>query len=187
MQRPRFLPNVACTIGLALAACSALAQPPEPQQEKKSALETPGSRLASAKNVIVTRSRGSKIPYEVVKSTLDGWGRFSIVESTDKADLVVTIATTGGEGNTRVSSSAGFSPFSGRYEQNSSSSKDVSDAEITMTVYDARNKHVLWVSSETAKFALKQTLRENNLVEAAERLTSRFHDRLEPPPPKDAD
>jgi hypothetical protein len=187
MQRPRFLSNVACTIGLALTACSALAQQPEPQQEKKPALENPGARLASAKNVMVTRARGSSIPYEVIKSTLDGWGRFSMVESTDKADLVVTVATNGGEGNMHVSSSAGFSPFSGRYEQNSSSSKDVSNAEITMTVYDARNKRVLWVSTETAKFAMKQTVRENNLVEAAERLTSRFHDRLEPPPPKDRD
>jgi hypothetical protein len=53
-----------------------------------------------------------------------------------------------------------------------------------MTVYDAKTKRVLWIASETAKFAVKEKARENNLVEAAERLTSKFHDRLEPPPPK---
>jgi hypothetical protein len=51
-----------------------------------------------------------------------------------------------------------------------------------MTVYDGKNKRVLWIGTETARFAMKQTSRENNLVEAAERLALRFHDRVEPPP-----
>ena len=52
-----------------------------------------------------------------------------------------------------------------------------------MTVFDAKNKRVLWRSTEKVKSALKQKAKENNLVEAAERLVSKFHDRLEPPAP----
>jgi K+-sensing histidine kinase KdpD len=50
-----------------------------------------------------------------------------------------------------------------------------------MTVIDARNKRVLWSASEAVKLAMKEKAKENNLVGAAERLASKFHDRLEPP------
>ncbi len=49
-----------------------------------------------------------------------------------------------------------------------------------MTVLDARNKRMLWTAAESVKFAMKEKAKENNLVEAAERLASKFHDRLEP-------
>jgi hypothetical protein len=53
--------------------------------------------------------------------------------------------------------------------------------EISMTVRDARNKRVLWRGTESGKYALREKARENNLVQAAEKLASKFHDRLEPP------
>jgi hypothetical protein len=173
---------------LALLSLGAFAQQqPDKQPEKKPAVETPTERLAHAKNVLVTRARGNDIPYDTIKSTLDGWGRFTLVESVEKADLVVTVATTGGDNSVRVGSSINPSPLTGRPEQSTSSTRDFSSADITMTVYDAKNKRVLWTGTETAKSALRQTTRENNLVEAAERLTVKFHDRLEPPPPKEKD
>ncbi len=157
------------------------------QPEKKPAPQTSLARLTSAKNVVVTRDRGSNIPYDTIKTTIDGWGRFTLVDTAAKADLVITVATAGGDNNFQVASSSGPSPLTGRPEQSSNAGRMFSNAEITMTVYDAKNKRVLWVATETAKSALKQTTRENNLVEAAERLASKFHDRLEPPPPKDKD
>lgn len=178
----RFSGSLVLMVSLALLPSGAFSQQPE----KKAILETPSARLMNAKNVVVARARGSDIPYDVIKSTLDGWGRFTLVETKDKADLVVEIATTGGENIGRVASSSGPSPLTGRIEQSSSTS-NLSDSAITMTVYDARNKRVLWVGTEMAKSPMKQTARENNLVEAAERLASKFHDRLEPPPPKEKD
>jgi hypothetical protein len=168
---------------LALSSFDTFAQQPE----KKPTAETAATRLANAKNVLVARARGSDIPYDTIKSTIEGWGRFTLVDTPEKADLVVTVATTGDDAGVRVASSNDVSPFTGRPEQSTSSSKDFSSADITMTVYDAKNKRVLWASTETAKSALKQTTRENNLVEAAERLAGKFHDRLEPPPPKERD
>jgi len=170
-------------IALTLPTLCAFSQQPE----KKPLPETASARLAKAKNVMVARERGSDIPYDTIKTTLDGWGRFTLVDSPEKADLVVTVATIGGDSSVRVATSSGPSPLTGRPEQSSNSSKDFSNAEITMTVYDAKSKRVLWAATETAKSALKQTTRENNLVEAAERLTTKFHDRLEPPPTKDKD
>jgi hypothetical protein len=154
------------------------------QPEKKLPPDSSVTRLANAKNVLVMRARGNDIPYDVIKSAIDGWGRFALVEAPDKADLVVTVATTGGDSNVKVGPTGGFSPFNGRPDA-STTTREFSDAEITMTVYDAKSKRMLWVATATAKSALKQTTRENNLVEAAERLAVKFHDRLEPPPTKD--
>lgn len=162
---------------LAFLTLGALSQ----QSEKKPIAEAASARLTNARKVMVTRARGNDIPYDVIKSTLDGWGRFTLVETPEKADLLVTVATTGGD-NVRVASNGGVSPLTGRPEQAASSGKEFSSWDITMTVYDAKNRRVLWVATETAKSALRQTTRENNLVEAAERLAVKFHDRLEPPP-----
>lgn len=137
-------------------------------------------RLASARNILVIRTHGSTIPFEVIRSTLEGWGRFTLVESQSKADLIIEVSSSGNSG-VQVSSSSKVSPESGKEEQSSSTRKDLSPTDVRMTVIDSRNKRPLWTAAESVKFALKEKAKENNLVEAAERLVSKFHDRLEPP------
>jgi hypothetical protein len=66
-------------------------------------------------------------------------------------------------------------------EESTHSTRDLAATEVSMTVLDARNKRVLWRGTESAKYAVREKARENNLVEAAEKLASKFHDRLEPP------
>lgn len=151
------------------------AQPP-----KKPLIETPSMRLASAKNVLLVRSHGSSIPAEVIRTTLEGWNRFTFVTAPDKADLIIEVASSGDSG-VQVSSSSRVSPESGHEEKSTSSRKDISPTDVKMTVFDARNKRALWGATESVKFAMKEKAKENNLVEAAERLASKFHDRLEPP------
>jgi hypothetical protein len=136
-------------------------------------------RLASARNVLIIRTRGSVVAFEVIQSTVDGWGRFTLVETRDKADLIIEIAS-GGDSGVQVSSSSGVSPDTGREEKSTQSRKDLSPTEISMMVSDARNKRPLWSATESVKFAVKEKTKENNLVEAAERLASKFHQRLEP-------
>ena len=194
MRIPSVLSGFILTVVLAFepaVACAQKASPsPSPQAQaatqpspaKKPVADSATARITSAKNLMVTRARGNQIPYEVISSTLEGWGRFTMVDAAEKADLLVTVATTGGDNGVRVSGSAGPSPLIGRPERSSSSGVEYSNAEITMTVYDAKSKRILWTAVETAKSAMKQTARENNLVEAAEKLAVRFHDRLEPPP-----
>ena len=155
---------------------------PTPAPEKKPVIETPSMRLASARNVMIVRTRGSEIPVETIQSTMDGWGRFTLVETRDKADLIVEVASNGDSG-VQVSTST-VSPIGGQEQKGSSTRKDLSPTEINMTVFDARNKRPLWSATETVKFAMKGKSKENNLVEAAERLAAKFHQRLEPPAAK---
>lgn len=179
------LPSFATPCLAALLALTVVAQQQpaqQPEQEKKApAVQTPAARLASAKNVFIIRTRGGDIPYETIRTTIEGWERFTLVSTPEKADLVIEVASIGGDTDVHVASGMNPSPQTGRTDPFSRSSKDLSATEVTMTVADARNKRVLWRGTESAKSAVRQKARENNLVEAAEKLASKFHDRLEPP------
>ena len=151
----------------------------QPTAAKKPILETPAMRLAAAKNVIVVRTRGSAIPADVIRATIEGWGRFTFVDAPGKADLIIEVASSGDSG-VQVSSSSQVSAETGKEETSTSSRRDISPTDVRMTVIDARNKRVLWTAAENVKFAMKEKAKENNLVGAAEKLASKFHDRLEP-------
>jgi hypothetical protein len=158
---------------------------PSPSEERRTpAAESPMAKLTSARTVLVTRGRGSNIPYDTIKSTLEGWMRFSVVDTPDKADIIVNVETYG-DNEAKVSTSMGPNATTGQMEQSSKTTKDLSVSDIKLTVLDAKTKRVLWTSSEKVKFAMKKTTKESNMVEAAERLASRLHDRLEPPQPQE--
>ena len=146
--------------------------------EKKPLIETPSMRLAAAKTVFITRTHGSRIPLDVIRSMMEGWERFTFVETPEKADLIVEIFSTG-DSSVQVSSSSKVSSESGHEEKSSSTRKDISPTEVKMTVFDSRNKRPLWAATESVKFAMKEKGKENNLVDASERLASKFHQRLE--------
>jgi hypothetical protein len=165
---------------IAFAAGATILQAQQPAAEKKPVMETPSMRLASARNVYMTRTHGGNIPYDAIRSTVEGWGRFTMVASPDKADIIIEIFSNGDSG-VQVSSNSQVSAQSGQEEKSTSTRKDISPTDIRMTVSDARNKRVLWTAGETVKFAMKEKAKENNLVEASERLAAKFHDRLEPP------
>jgi hypothetical protein len=162
-------------------------QPPRPAQgpsaDKKTPrkIETPTARLTSARNVFITRTQGGKIPYDTIRTTIDDWQRFTLMNSADKADLIIEVASSGGEDGVRVGSSMSPNPETGRMEESTHSTRDLSSTEVSLTVLDAHNRRVLWRGTESAKYAVREKARENNLVEAAEKLASKFHDRLEPP------
>ena len=172
------LPFFLITVFLLLLVSGFSAQAQQPA-EKKPLIETPTMRLASAKNVFITRTHGSRIPLDVIRSTMEGWERFTFVETPEKADLIIEIYSTG-DSAVQVSSSSNVSPETGHEEKSSSSRKDISPTDIKMTVFDSRNKRPLWAATESVKFAMKEKGKENNLVDAAERLASKFHERLEP-------
>ena len=182
-MRTMKLPGSQIVVFLVLIASGLFGGAQQPQAEKKPLIETPSMRLAAARNVFIVRTRGSHIPVDVIKSTLEGWGRFTFVESPEKADLMIEISSTGDSG-VQVSSSSNVSPETGHEEKSSSTRKDISPTEIKMTVFDSRNKRALWSATESVKFAMKEKGKENNLVDASERLASKFHDRLEPPASK---
>lgn len=155
--------------------------PQQQDQEKKAAPPpmTPAARLAAAKTAFLRKSGGSEsIPYDVVNDTLQGWGRFTLVDAPEKADVIIEVYTAEDSPTTISTSGRGR-----RYgsQPSATATKDVSIAQIRLTVYDAKSKMGLWSGSARPKGALKKVDRENNEVEAAQQLVEKLHDQLEPP------
>jgi hypothetical protein len=161
-----------------LATGAAPAQEKETPEQKKPAFVPPSARLAAAKSALVKNAGGSEIPYNVISSGLEGWGRFKLVDSASEADIVVEVSSPGEQGGVSVSSRT-RSGATGRMEESTSTSRNLGSDAIKLVVYDAKTHVALWTASEQPKSALRQKAREDNLVQAAARLVTKFRERLE--------
>ena len=179
--------RVLVPLAILVCAISLFAQEaPKPVQEVTKPTPPPMSpflRLTSARTILLKGSGGSDIPYNVISSSMEGWGRYEIVKSPEKADLIMEItAPSDSGGGVTVSSSTKNDQF-GRPQDSISSSRELSSGSgtVKLVVYDARSKAALWSATEEAKGAMRQKAREDNLVNASEKVFTKFHDRIEPP------
>ncbi len=141
-------------------------------------------RLAAAKTIYIENKSTNEIPYNVISTSLESWGRYIVVDDRDKAEIVMEISMTGGDSEIKVSDSSKSSIHggqSGQQDKSQSATKEVTTEEIKIMIYD-KNKRPLWSAREEPKFAVRHKAAENRLVEASQRLFARFHDRVEPPP-----
>jgi hypothetical protein len=167
------------TLVMAIVAAGVMpAQEKETPEQKKPAFVPPGARLAAAKSALVKHAGGSEIPYNVIMSGLEGWGRFTLVDSPSKADIIVEVTSPQEDGGVSVSSKT-RSGVTGRMEESTTTSRNLSSGPIKLVVYDAKTHVALWTASEQAKSALRQKTREDNLVEAAAKLVTKFRERVE--------
>jgi hypothetical protein len=163
---------------LASGILIAAQQEQKPEEKKPAPPIPPAARLAAAKTAILKKAgSGSNVAYDVVSSTLEGWGRFTLVNTPEKADVIVEVFSV-------EESEGGISASTGRGGRGRSvgGGHQATIAEIRLTVYDAKTHISLWTGTEHPKGAMKKVDRENNEVEAAQHLVARFHDDLEPPP-----
>jgi hypothetical protein len=138
---------------------------------------SPSARLAAAKTAYLKDGGGSDIPFNVIESGLEGWGRFTLVDSPRQADVIIEVESPEEDTGATVCSST-----DDRGHSSTTSSRDVSVSIIKLIVYDAHTHLPLWTANERPKGGFKEKTRDDNLVKSAERLVSRFRDRLEPPP-----
>jgi hypothetical protein len=138
---------------------------------------SPSARLAAAKTAYVKSTGESDVPYNVIEGGLEGWPHFILVDSPQKADVVIQIDTEEDDTGVSVSSSSDSGGKKTRVNH------DLSVTLIKLTVYDAKTHLALWTASERPKGGFKDKTREDNLVQASQKLLAKFRDRMEPPPP----
>ena len=122
---------------------------------------------------------GSNVPFDVINSDIEGWGRFSMLNLPEKADLIAEITSYDAGGF-----SLGGNPVytaDGKPESSMGARKDLSPASVTLKLYDAKTRRELWSGTEKVKSALKKKTQEDNVVASAEKLFLRFHDFVQPP------
>lgn len=160
---------------------SAAQEQPAPAPAKPTFI-SPSQRLMNAKTVYLRNAGGSSIPFDVINGEFEGWGRFIVVDSPQKADLVVEVTS---PEDTKASTSTGSHiSASGTPEQTTTTTHEIGSDRVKMVVQDAKSHIVLWAGTQPAKSAMKQRSYNDNLVEAGQRLMRQFHDRIEPPAAK---
>lgn len=181
----RRIPSIGITLcGLLLACSFVVAQEQKTasaQEQGKPPALTPSAKLAAARTAYLKRVGGNEIAYNVIETSMEGWGRFLLADSPEKADIIIDVSGPSEDGDVSVSSRTRTNGVSGRPEQSTTTSRDLSNAPVKLVVFDAKTKMLLWSGTENPKGGFKQKTRDDNLVQAANKLFTRFHDRVEPP------
>ena len=142
---------------------------------------SPSARLAAAKTVFMKNNGGSDVPFNVISGGLEGWARFLLVDSPEQADIVIEITSPDDDHSSQSASQTNIGA-KGRMGD-SAPSRPANEGPIKMVVSDARTHLTLWAASDQPKGGLRQRARDEHLVEAAQRLITKFRERIEPPPP----
>ena len=177
MRRVAPLVVVVLVSGILLAQEKPQAAP----EQKNPAYVSPSGRLAAAKTVFMKNNGGSETPFNVISGGMEGWARFVLVDSPEQADIVIEITSPDDDHSSQTTSKTKIGS-KGRMED-SGSSRSANEGPIKMVVSDARTHLTLWAASENPKGGFRQRARDEHLVEAAQRLVTKFRERIEPPPP----
>lgn len=165
------------TISLAVAG----AQQPSPpaQQPTNPGAAAHYDRMAAAKTVFLKNVGGnSDLPFNVISRNFESWGRYILVDSPDNADMVIEIQSPD-DGSEKKDKDSNTKVYGGGQQKESSAPRPTIDV-ITLTAYD-KNKRPMWIGREEPKFAVRHKAEDEHLLEAAQKLFTRFHDRVEPP------
>lgn len=145
---------------------------------------SPTARLTAARTLYLKNAGGSDTPFDVISQGVQGWGRYQIVNAADKADIVAEVTSHASSSGISVSTNSSTDPQSGFPTQSTTTSRELTVSRITLIVYDAKSKMALWSASEQPKGGMREKSRQDNVVEAAERLVTKFRERVEPDAPK---
>ena len=174
-------------VGLMIASI-AFGRAQQPTPAATSGAPSRYDRVAAARNVFLKNAGGSDIPFNVISRNFEGWAHYLLVDSPDKADLIIEIQSPddGSESKDKDSDKGKTHVYGGGQQNGGSQPKEPPKPPvnaIVFTVYD-KNKRPLWIAREEPKYAIRHKTEQANLEEAAQKIFTRFHDRVEPPPVK---
>ena len=150
--------------------------PQETQPEPKKYLP-PLARIAAAKTVFLQHLKGTDIAFNIIQAGFESWPLFTIVDSPDKADLLVQIVT--------PEDTSGGNSVSGKSSSGSNAQASADQAQfapipiVKMTVLDAKTRVFLYSASERTKNAWREKNRTDSQIEMAQKIFDSFRKRIE--------
>ena len=125
----------------------------------------------------VKNVHGGNIAFEAISTDLQNWGRFTILDSAEKAEFVAEVTSY----ESGTISLGGNTPAPYERSAQSGVRKDLSSSSVTLSIYETKTNRELWTGTEKIKSAFKKKTEQDNVIAAAEKLFVRFHDAVEPP------
>jgi hypothetical protein len=132
--------------------------------------------VVSAKKIFLTNGGGSALAFDEFYSKMKEWGRFEIVGSPSTADIVVDLRYFVEDDGTRVSS------YTNTYTgQTQVVSHRVVDPQLSVNIYDAKTKDLLWSVTDHRRLARREKNREKETINSADRLIDGMKERIAAP------
>jgi hypothetical protein len=131
----------------------------------------PGA-IVNAHKVFLSNGGGSDLAYDAFYSAMKTWAKYQIVGSPDEADLIVELAYRVVDKGTRVWSST--NTYNGATDVHS---REITDPQLVLTIYDAKTKNSLWSTIDHRRLARLEKNREKETINSAERLVDELKSR----------
>lgn len=139
------------------------------------------ARLLNAKTVFIKQVAGNELAFDVVNNAIAGWPRYIVVDSQEKADLLIEVSAPAEQKKDDKTSVQGDSGSGRDPRAMQMPSTTYTDTDVKLVVRDSHTRAVLWAGKEPAREAFRQAKTDENLMAAAQKLFRQFHDRVEPP------
>lgn len=149
------------------------------QPEAKKFL-SPQARMAAARTVYLRNTGGTDVPFNIIQAGFESWPRYAIVDSPEKADLLVEVLAPEESSGSSVSSKTSTSKNGQPAESTTTEKQFSSISVIKLTVLDAKTKVILFNATERPKGAWKEKNRTENQIESAQKLFATFRKLVEP-------
>jgi hypothetical protein len=134
------------------------------------------SAIVQARKVFHSNGGGSDLAYDAFYSAMKGWGKFQIAGSPEDADLIIELAYRVIDKGTRVWSST--NTYNGVTNIHS---REITDPQLVLTIYDAKTKNSLWSTIDHRRLARREKNREKETINSAERLVEELKERANIP------
>jgi len=128
--------------------------------------------ILNAQTVFLSNGGGSDLAFDAFYAGMKRWGKYRVVGSPSEAGLIVELAYRVEDKGTRVWSST--NSYTGATEVHS---RQVTDPQLVLTIYDAKTKNPLWSTIDHRRLALREKNREKEMINSAERLVDELKTR----------
>lgn len=142
--------------------------------EKRAVVQAPlPAEVLHAKKVFLLKGEGLDAALDDVYAALKDWGRFEIVDSPDKAELVFQISLIIHDSGPIVTSNTNF--YTGK---TTNSTDRVITADLNLVILSSPSKAVLWQTTVHPRGAFRQKTADKNLMDSASQLVKGLRERI---------
>ena len=115
--------------------------------------------IVNAQKVFLSNGGGSDLAYDAFYSAMKSWGKYQIAGSPDDANLIIELAYRVVDRETRVWSST--NTYNGVTDVHS---REITDPQLVLTIYDAKTKNSLWSTIDHRRLARREKNREKETI-----------------------